>query len=122
MPIFRAEEEVIVIEAGEGSANLRIAEMTRAVEGSDAGREPLTKSEVGRLPGDLVAEAHQAAAYTSDGSLASVGGGFDVHIDVAGHIETDFDGSADRGGDLDDGHSFKISADSVLGFQFDLGL
>src|SRR5262249_18397681 len=71
-------ELVVVVEAGERPADLRVAEAVRPVEGGDPAREAQPQAEVARLPGDLLAELEQPARPAGDGPLARAGGGAEM--------------------------------------------
>src|SRR5439155_10879177 len=66
--LFRlaANEEVVVIEAPEGTSHLGIAKMIRAIEQRNPACQPLPDSEVGRFPSNFLAETDQTADDASN--------------------------------------------------------
>lgn len=97
-------EEVIVIEATENSADLRIPEMPGPVERGDSRRELLPEAEVRCLPGYLLAKVDQPRRNPCNSSFIRTDGGLDMQVDVPRQIEAQLDWSIYPGGDLNYGY------------------
>ena len=108
-------ERVVVVEAAEHARHHRIAEVPRPVERHHAARQPPAQAEVARRPGHRLPEFEQARRAAGDRAFAGAGRRRGVRVDAAAQVEDAFDRRADRGLDLDYGHSVRVATEARAG-------